>query len=80
MGITLSTRALIPSHLIADVAQECSRRALGRLLARVRNIRVSLTDRRLERGSTCCQVELDLARGTAVVVRSSSRDPVEAVS
>ena len=80
MDISVRTRALIPTRLIADAAHESSRRALGRLRKHVNNIRVTVTDRRIRPGTVCCEVEVHLARGTAIVVRSVSANPVEAVS
>ena len=80
MEIDVTTRALIPTRLIAEAAEASSRRALGRLQPHVRDIRVTVTDRRLKPGAACCQVEIDVADGTAVMARSVNANPVEAVS
>ena len=80
MDITISTHALIPRRLIVDAANNSSHRALGRLRERVKDIRVTVTDRRLRTGTTCCQVEVDLADGLSVVARSTDSDPVQVVS
>ena len=80
MKIDVMTRALIPTRLITEAAEESSRRALGRIRPQVTDIRVSVTDRRLKPGVACCQVEIDIADGTAVMARSVRANPVEAVS
>ena len=80
MEIYVNTRALIPTRLIAEAAQESIRLTLGRFQARVEGVRVRVTDRRLKPGSASCQVEIDLADGTAVVARSADASPVKAVS
>ncbi len=79
MKIDVTTRALIPTRLIAEAAEESSRRALGRIRPQVTDIRVTVTDRRLKPGVACCQVEIDIADGTAVMARSVNANPVEAV-
>ncbi len=80
MKIEVTTRALIPTRLVEDAAQESSHRALGRLRKHVSDLRVSVTDRRLTPGVVSCQVEIDVADGTAVMARSVNANPVEAVS
>ena len=80
MKIDVTTRALIPTRLVENAAHESSHRALGRLNKHVKDMRVIVTDRRLKPGVACCQVEFDLADGTAVMARSVSSNPVQAVS
>ena len=80
MEIYVNTRALIPTRLIAEAAQESIRHTLGRFQSRVEGVRVRVTDRRLKPGEAGCQVEIDLADGTAVVARSVNANPVKAVS
>ena len=80
MRIDVTTRALIPTRLISDAAHESNRRALGRIQPQVSDIRVTVTDRRLKPGLACCQVEIDVAEGTAVIARSVNANPVDAVS
>lgn len=78
--ITITTRAMIPSRLVPDAAHHSSRQAFGRLQTLVKDIRVTVTDRRAKPGAVCCRVEIDLAEGTAVIVRSESANPVDALS
>ena len=80
MDISIHTHALIPRRLIVDAANTSRSRALGRLRERVKDIRVTVTDRRLRSGTTCCQVEVDLTDGLSVIARSTNTDPVEVVS
>ena len=80
MKIDVTTRALIPTRLIAEAAQDNSRRLFGRIQPHIKEVRISITDRRLKPGTACCQVEIDLADGTAVVTRSVDSNPVEAVT
>ncbi len=80
MKIDVTTRALIPTRLVENAAQESSNRSLGRLRKHVSDIRVSVTDRRLRSGGVSCQVEIDVCDGTAVMARSVNSNPVEAVS
>ena len=80
MKTDVTTRALVPTRLVEDAAHESSHRALGRFRKHVSDIRVSVTDRRLRPGVVSCQVEIDVAGGTAVMARSVNTNPVEAVS
>ena len=80
MKIDVAMRALIPTRLIAEAAEEASRRELGRIRPQLTDIRVTVTDRRLKPGVVCCQVEVDIADGTAVMARSVNGNPVEVVS
>ncbi len=75
----MTTRALIPTRLIADAADESSRRALCRIQFRIKGVRVEVTDRRLKPGVVRCQVEIDLAESATVIARSVSANPVEAI-
>lgn len=79
MKIDVTARALVPTRMIAEAAQESSRRALGRMQTHVEDIRVTVTDRQLKTGMVCCEVDIDLARGAAVIGRSVDANPVEAV-
>ena len=80
MDITINTHALIPRRLIVDAANISSSRAFGRLRGRVKDIRVTVTDRSLRSGTTCCQVEVEMVDGLSVVARSTNTDPVAVVS
>lgn len=80
MDIIVTTRAMIPSRLVSDAAHHSSRRAFGRLQTLVKDIRLTVTDRRAKPGEVCCQLEIDLAEGTAVIVQSESASPVDALS
>ena len=80
MNVDVISRELIPTHLVAEAARESSRRALGQIRPHVKDVRVTVTDRRLKLGMACCQVEIDLAGGGAVAARSVNTNPVEAVA
>lgn len=80
MEIVVETQALIPRRVIADAARESSSRAFGRLRKLLKDIRVTVTDRRARPHATCCQVEIDVHDGPSIVARSNSADPVVAVS
>jgi len=80
MKIEVTTRALVPTRLVEDSANESRHRALGRLRKHVSDIRVSVTDKRLRPGVVSCQVEIRLADGIAIMARSVNANPVEAVS
>ncbi len=80
MKIDVLTRAMIPSRLIEEAVYESSRCALGRMQLHVHDIQATVTDRRLNPGAIRCEVEIYLAKGTSVIARSVSANPVEAVT
>ena len=80
MKIDVTTRALIPTRLVAEAARESSRRALGRIQAHARTSGSRSRTGGSRPGVVCCQVEIDVAEGTAVIARSVNANPVEAVS
>ena len=80
MDIATQSHALIPRRLVVEAAHNKSTRVFGRLKAYVKEVQVTVSERPLKAGATCCQVEIDSPDGVSVVVRTTSTDPIDAVS